>query len=129
MCRSHFITGFPSIRVFRRAHDDIYIHGQHEHESYTGGGEGWLGGWRCMGLGQGGEGHEGDTRSHHTMALLGQWWRCLDLGQGGRGMRATHAATTQRRLLGNWWRIATYIMASSRLLIPIDWFISPTSTA
>jgi len=36
MCRSHYITGFPSIRVFRRAHDDIYIHGQHEHEAYTG---------------------------------------------------------------------------------------------
>jgi hypothetical protein len=25
MCRNHFITGFPSIRVFRRGHDDIYI--------------------------------------------------------------------------------------------------------
>lgn len=32
MCRQHFITGFPSIRVFRRAHDDIYIQGHHEHE-------------------------------------------------------------------------------------------------
>ena len=25
LCRSHFITGFPSIRVFRKGHDDIYI--------------------------------------------------------------------------------------------------------
>ena len=25
LCRSNFITAFPSIRVFRRAHDDIYI--------------------------------------------------------------------------------------------------------
>ena len=25
LCRAHFITGFPSIRVFRRGHDDIYI--------------------------------------------------------------------------------------------------------
>lgn len=25
MCRSHFITGFPSIRVFRKGHDDIYM--------------------------------------------------------------------------------------------------------
>jgi hypothetical protein len=25
MCQTHFITGFPSIRVFRRGHDDIYI--------------------------------------------------------------------------------------------------------
>ncbi|WIA40888.1 hypothetical protein OEZ86_004551 [Tetradesmus obliquus] len=36
LCRSNFITAFPSIRVFRRAHDDIYINGQHEHEAYTG---------------------------------------------------------------------------------------------
>ncbi|KAI8472288.1 MAG: protein disulfide isomerase [Monoraphidium minutum] len=36
MCRSHFITGFPSIRVFRRGHDDIYIQGNHQHEAYTG---------------------------------------------------------------------------------------------
>jgi hypothetical protein len=32
LCRQHFITAFPSIRVFRRAHDDIYIQGHHEHE-------------------------------------------------------------------------------------------------
>jgi hypothetical protein len=25
LCRNNFITAFPSIRVFRRAHDDIYI--------------------------------------------------------------------------------------------------------
>jgi thiol-disulfide isomerase/thioredoxin len=25
LCRAHFITGFPSIRVFRRGRDDIYI--------------------------------------------------------------------------------------------------------
>lgn len=36
LCRSHFITGFPSIRVFRKGHDDIYIAGHHEHEAYTG---------------------------------------------------------------------------------------------
>eukprot|EP00775_Hariotina_reticulata_P009534 gene9534-9698_t len=36
LCRSHFITGFPSIRVFRRSHDDIYIQGHHEHEAYMG---------------------------------------------------------------------------------------------
>eukprot|EP00878_Enallax_costatus_P014939 GHUV01015640.1.p1 GENE.GHUV01015640.1~~GHUV01015640.1.p1 ORF type:complete len:356 (+),score=91.19 GHUV01015640.1:823-1890(+) len=36
LCKQHFITGFPSIRVFRRAHDDIYIQGHHEHEAYTG---------------------------------------------------------------------------------------------
>jgi hypothetical protein len=35
LCRAHYITGFPSIRVFRRGHDDIYIAGMHEHESYT----------------------------------------------------------------------------------------------
>lgn len=35
LCQSHYVTGFPSIRVFRRGHDDIYIAGMHEHESYT----------------------------------------------------------------------------------------------
>ena len=36
VCRQHFIQGFPSIRVFRKGHDDIYIGGLHEHEAYTG---------------------------------------------------------------------------------------------
>lgn len=27
LCRAHFIQGFPSIRVFRKGHDDIYIGG------------------------------------------------------------------------------------------------------
>lgn len=36
LCRQHFIQGFPSIRVFRKGHDDIYIAGMHEHESYMG---------------------------------------------------------------------------------------------
>ncbi|KXZ55092.1 hypothetical protein GPECTOR_3g247 [Gonium pectorale] len=36
LCRSHFIQGFPSIRVFRKGHDDIYIQGMHEHEAYMG---------------------------------------------------------------------------------------------
>lgn len=36
LCKTHVITGFPSIRVFRRGHDDLYIHGHHEHEAYTG---------------------------------------------------------------------------------------------
>mmetsp|Transcript_19130 Transcript_19130/g.32871 ORF Transcript_19130/g.32871 Transcript_19130/m.32871 type:complete len:478 (+) Transcript_19130:28-1461(+) len=39
LCREHFIQGFPSIRVFRKGHDDIYIGGavqMHDHEAYTG---------------------------------------------------------------------------------------------
>jgi hypothetical protein len=36
LCRTHFITGFPSIRVFRRGHDDIVIQGTQQHESYMG---------------------------------------------------------------------------------------------
>lgn len=36
LCRSQFIQGFPSLRVYRKGHDDIYIQGMHEHESYTG---------------------------------------------------------------------------------------------
>lgn len=36
LCRQHYIQGFPSIRVFRKGHDDIYIGGMHEHESYMG---------------------------------------------------------------------------------------------
>lgn len=30
------MMGFPSIRVYRSGHDDIYVQGMHEHESYTG---------------------------------------------------------------------------------------------
>ncbi|KAI8473082.1 MAG: protein disulfide isomerase [Monoraphidium minutum] len=36
LCRAHFITGFPSIRVFRRGHDDIVIQGTKQHEAYMG---------------------------------------------------------------------------------------------
>lgn len=36
LCRDNTITGFPSIRVFRKGHDDIYIMGMHDHEAYTG---------------------------------------------------------------------------------------------
>lgn len=37
LCRSHHIQGFPTIRVFRKGHDEVKnAHGQLEHESYTG---------------------------------------------------------------------------------------------
>lgn len=36
LCRQHFITAFPSLRVFRRGHDDLVVQGMHEHEAYTG---------------------------------------------------------------------------------------------
>ena len=36
LCRKHQITGFPSIRVYRKGHDDVYIQNHHVHESYLG---------------------------------------------------------------------------------------------
>jgi len=36
LCRQHQITGFPSIRVYRKGHDDIYVAHRHGHESYIG---------------------------------------------------------------------------------------------
>lgn len=36
LCRSHFIQGFPSIRVFRKGHDDIVVMGHRDHEAYMG---------------------------------------------------------------------------------------------
>lgn len=36
LCRDHQITGFPSIRVFRKGSDDITMQGMHEHEAYRG---------------------------------------------------------------------------------------------
>jgi len=36
LCRAHFISAFPSLRVFRRGHDDLLVAGMREHEAYTG---------------------------------------------------------------------------------------------
>ncbi|KAJ9521082.1 hypothetical protein QJQ45_022820 [Haematococcus lacustris] len=36
MCRQHFIQGFPSLRVFRKGHDEVTIGGMQDHEAYTG---------------------------------------------------------------------------------------------
>ncbi|PSC73593.1 disulfide-isomerase 5-4 [Micractinium conductrix] len=36
LCRKHYITAFPSIRIFRHGSDDVVRLGHHEHESYYG---------------------------------------------------------------------------------------------
>lgn len=36
LCRKHQIAGFPSIRVYRKGKDDIYVQQRHVHESYVG---------------------------------------------------------------------------------------------
>lgn len=36
LCREHAITGYPSIRVFRKGHDEVNVHGFRDHESYRG---------------------------------------------------------------------------------------------
>ncbi|GMH43496.1 hypothetical protein BSKO_11418 [Bryopsis sp. KO-2023] len=36
LCRVHAVAGFPSIRIYRSGHDDIYVQGMHEHEAYVG---------------------------------------------------------------------------------------------
>jgi thiol-disulfide isomerase/thioredoxin len=36
LCRQHHITGFPSIRIYRKGSDDISVQGIHDHETYRG---------------------------------------------------------------------------------------------
>eukprot|EP00803_Ostreobium_quekettii_P007184 evm.model.scf_511.4 EVM.evm.TU.scf_511.4 scf_511:75376-78345(+) len=36
LCAKHGITGFPSMRIYRKGHDEVYVHGAKDHESYTG---------------------------------------------------------------------------------------------
>lgn len=36
ICKKHQITGFPSMRVYRKGHDEIYTHGLKDHEAYVG---------------------------------------------------------------------------------------------
>jgi hypothetical protein len=36
LCQEQMITGFPSIRIYRKGSDDIVVHGFHEHEAYRG---------------------------------------------------------------------------------------------
>lgn len=36
MCRENVIQAFPSIRVFRKGHDDVTVNGHTAHEAYMG---------------------------------------------------------------------------------------------
>jgi len=36
LCRENHIMGFPTMRVFRNGHSDIYVDGRHTYESYIG---------------------------------------------------------------------------------------------
>ena len=36
LCNSQMITGFPSIRVYRKGTDDVVVSGRHMHEAYKG---------------------------------------------------------------------------------------------
>ena len=36
LCQEQMITGFPSIRIYRKGSDDVVVHGFHEHEAYRG---------------------------------------------------------------------------------------------